>query len=365
MTDTDPPTPKIGDPTSGAWREETLARAEGLKFLKDWIRNPDTAAPSVDWGGASIAWHLDAANGATRGPRVRGPWRALTESRFERALANLDMAEVDLLRLAERSVLDGVRPSIHAHVNRFLAKDPRRLALDDLIETQHTKTQSEEVQRELLLNALYAANTQRRRNLARVQSFRNMLAGGIAATMVLAIALGVIGLVWPEAVPLCFTPEGEGAVTLACPQGTAFIGTAPLDPNNDIGSKISETVKPGDILLVEFVGLLGAALSVAALFRRLKRGTSTPYNVAFSLAVLKLPTGALTAAAGLILMRADFVPGLSALDSPAQILGWALVFGIAQQLVTRLADNRAHALLEDVGGRGAAGDRPLTSRSPD
>jgi hypothetical protein len=98
-------------------------------------------------------------------------------------------------------------------------------------------------------------------------------------------------------------------VTLACPQGTAFLGQAPLDPHNDIGSEISATVKPGDILLVEFLGLLGAALSVVALFRRLKRGTSTPYNVAFSLAILKLPTGALTAAAGLILMRADFVPG--------------------------------------------------------
>ena len=117
----------------------------------------------------------------------------------------------------------------------------------------------------------------------------------------------------------------------------------------------------GDILLVEFIGLVGAALSVATLLRSLKRGTSTPYNVPFSLAILKLPTGAVTAVAGLMLMRADFVPGLSALDSSAQILGWALVFGIAQQLVTRVADSRAHTLLEDVGGRGAGGDRPSPS----
>jgi len=87
------------------------------------------------------------------------------------------------------------------------------------------------------------------------------------------------------------------------------------------------------------------------------------YNVPFSLAMLKLPTGALTAVAGLLLMRADFVPGLSALDSSGQILGWALVFGIAQQFVTQVADNRAHALLEDVGGRGAAGDRPIATEA--
>jgi phytoene dehydrogenase-like protein len=65
------------------------------------------------------------------------------------------------------------------------------------------------------------------------------------------------------------------------------------------------------------------------------------------------------AVVGLLLMRADFVPGLSALDSSAQILGWAVVFGIAQQLVTRFADSQAAGLLENVGGRGAAGDRPL------
>jgi hypothetical protein len=58
-------------------------------------------------------------------------------------------------------------------------------------------------------------------------------------------------------------------------------------------------------------------------------------------------------------MRADFVPGLSALDSPAQILGWAIVFGIAQQLVTRVADSQASTMLDNVGGWGAAGDRPL------
>ena len=79
------------------------------------------------------------------------------------------------------------------------------------------------------------------------------------------------------------------------------------------------------------------------------------------MAVFKLPTGAVTAVIGLLLMRADFVPGLSALDSPAQILGWAVVFGIAQQLVTRFADVQASTMLESVGGRGAAGDRPLKS----
>ena len=108
-------------------------------------------------------------------------------------------------------------------------------------------------------------------------------------------------------------------------------------------------------------GLLAAALAAGGALRKLN-STSTPYAVPVALAALKLPTGALTAVVGLLLMRAEFVPGLSALDSSAQILGWAVVFGISQQLVTRFADNQATGLLENVGGRGAAGDRPLQGK---
>ena len=69
------------------------------------------------------------------------------------------------------------------------------------------------------------------------------------------------------------------------------------------------------------------------------------------MAVLKLPTGALTAVLGLLLMRGGFVPGLSALDTPAQILAWAVLFGSAQQLFTRFVDARAHTVLDEVGGQ--------------
>ena len=67
-----------------------------------------------------------------------------------------------------------------------------------------------------------------------------------------------------------------------------------------------------------------------------------------ALAALKLPTGAITAFLGLLLMRGQFVPGLSALDSPAQILAWALVFGYAQQLFTRLVDQQGQTMLNNV-----------------
>jgi chromate transport protein ChrA len=67
-----------------------------------------------------------------------------------------------------------------------------------------------------------------------------------------------------------------------------------------------------------------------------------------AVALLKLPSGVLTAILGLLLMRGEFVPGLSALDSSAQIVAWAIIFGYSQQLFTRAVDNRAKTVLDNV-----------------
>lgn len=47
-------------------------------------------------------------------------------------------------------------------------------------------------------------------------------------------------------------------------------------------------------------------------------------------------------------MRSEFVPGLSALDSSAQIIAWAVIFGYSQQLFTRFVDERAKTVLDNV-----------------
>ena len=104
------------------------------------------------------------------------------------------------------------------------------------------------------------------------------------------------------------------------------------------------------------IGLIAAIVASVVALRRIK-GTSTPYSLAVALALLKIPLGAVTAVLGLLLMSGGFVPGLSALDSSSQILAWALVFGFSQQLLSRFVDQRANTLLENVGGRGAAGDK--------
>lgn len=352
----------IGGPTSAAWREEMLTRAEELSGLKSWIlAHRDHCEPEGDLPDG-IRRHLETAKKTAAGRdehRLTRRWHTFTGSSFERTLGNLDAAEVDLLRLAPAAVLKGGLPSIRAHVNRFLPKnDPRRIALDKI----DSAGAVEQEQRDLLVSAQHAANTQRRRDLIRLRGFRNLLVGGIVVFSLIGVGLGLIGGLAPTTMPLCFTPETDGITTVVCPRAERPVGKA--DPTTSLDPAVEATVTRGDVWVVELLGLLGAALVGAAALRKLG-STSTPYGVHVALAVFKLPTGAVTAVVGLLLMRAGFVPGLSALDSSAQILGWAVVFGIAQQLVTRFADSQAAGLLDAIGGRGAGGDRALKGRDDD
>jgi hypothetical protein len=126
-------------------------------------------------------------------------------------------------------------------------------------------------------------------------------------------------------------------------------GDAAEAETEDIDTVLTNTVSRGDIALVELIGFAAAAIAAAAAIRHV-RGSSEPYGIPIALALLKLPTGAVTAFVGLLLMRGGFVPGLSALDTSAQILAWALIFGYSQQLFTRLVDQKGHSVLDAVRG---------------
>ena len=330
----------VGGPTTAAWREEALTKVEELDGLQKWIlaRNASGAAPTLL--ADSINRHLNAAREtAGGGDPDRGLMSRLTAklrgSSVERTLGNLDAAEADLLRLAPLDCVRGQMPSLMAQVRRFLPKDdPRRLWMDEL--AGDPGRQIDETARSTIISTYHAANSQRRRELLRVRSFRNVIYMTFGLLMLVALGVALLGLVRPDALPLCFAPD----TARVCPTGAA--------PTSS------------DLWLIEVVGLVAAAVGGAASLRNI-RGTSTPYSLPVALALLKLPTGALTAILGLLLMRGEFVPGLSALDSSAQIVSWAVVFGYSQQLFTRLIDQQASSVLQDVGGRGAGGDRPTSS----
>jgi hypothetical protein len=367
--------PSVGGPVKGAWREGTLTRARELEALRDWILSELPQKNYQELSNA-IYWHLTAAREAAMGAKLdpkKFLWMFRSSSRFERAMSNLDAAESQLLNFAPANYVLGQMPSIVNDVQRHLIPtDPRRQELEHIAQKLNVKdhgprlleaerqTQAKSIEKsrrqELLeeergkiVTALRGARSAALREQLRVRSFIIVLLATIAALTVLAIGVAIMGYINPTAVPLCFTPEEAGKAVVVCPtaHSTQFSVSPAAGPALDVAVK--QAARKGDLLLVEVIGLTAAAVAAAVAIRDI-RGSSEAVHLPVLLAVLKLPMGALTAFLGLLLMRGQFVPGLSALDTSAQILAWALVFGYAQQLFTRFVDRQGQTVLDSVRG---------------
>jgi hypothetical protein len=351
------------EPTTAVWREQALAEIVSGEFAIKWLTVDGPGGKRLDADTAQqIETKLDTARRAAVDQGLRGPRRLFSSLRgasVERTWGQIDAASEALLRVAPSAFVIGQIPRIRRRVERALrADDPRRAGLQIVAGRYEDVKDAElsEAERELLVTALHAANGEARRKQSQVRSFRNLLLLCGLVLTIAALGLGVLGYARPDLALLCFQPTGQAVcpTRVVATQQTATPATG--QPANDRSpATVAEedrrtraTASRVDVLLIELIGLIAAALAAATAVRRM-HGTSTPYGVPFAVAVLKLPTGALTAALGLVLMRADFVPGLSALDSPAQIVGWAVVFGYAQQLFTRFVDQRAETVLNTAG----------------
>jgi hypothetical protein len=342
-----PPTPAfpVAGSTTAPWREQALTKVTELHTLTLWLRRRSPDSALANDLSAAIGEHLRQAKTAAETSQTwRERWRSwATGLDVERATSNLDAAEATLLRLAPTSYVRGEMPSLQAHIRAHLpADDPRRRRVE-AIARQVQQRDLEEVEQGAIVAAVHAANSEARREVRRLRSFRNVLLISATLLTIAAVGIGVLGATSPRVIPLCFAPNSH----VVCP--TAEKESAAPVPDAEIRSMTSEW----DLPLIQLVGLIAAAVAGAVALRSI-RGTSTPYSLPVALALLKLPTGALTAVLGLLLMRGEFVPGLSALDTSGQIIAWAVVFGYAQQLFTRLVDQRAQTVLNAVGGAGGA-----------
>ena len=315
--------------TNRAWREQALTRAAELQTLAAWIACEATetgaaAARNRRLDDAIRAHLLAATEAAARDSQLRSLFRS--SAIVERTMSNLDAAEADLLRRAPRQYVAGQLDDFWAHIRQHLpADDPRRIRVGKLIVAP--PKEFAEQGRETVIRAVRAASLEARREFTRVRSFRNVVLLTALLMTLLATVAAMLGSLWPNLLSLCFRPAAD---SLVCP-----IGSSP---------------GAADVLMVEFLGMVAAAVSGAGSLRRI-RGSSTRLGLPVSLAVLKLPTGALAAYLGLLLVHGGFVPGLTALDTSAQILAWAVLFGAGQQLFTGLIDRQAHTVLDQVGGK--------------
>lgn len=338
----------FGGPTASSWREQALTRVAELEILAAEFGDPDSEIVK------GMLRHLRTARLAADGKENAGLGRMrrlLGGSPLERTASNLHAAEIDLLRVAPKEYLCGQLPSLLANARAHLvAEDPRRQAMEAICSKEATGTPLTEEELNTVIAVSRAANSALRREIVQVRSFRNVLYATAIVLAIVSVGLVLLGMARPELVPLCFHP-GNAVV---CPTDVVG-GVKQTDPAAVVDERIREAAGRSDLLLVAILGLAAAVLSAALSLRKLQ-GTTLPYSLPVALAVLKLPSGALTAVIGLLLMRGEFVPGLSALDSPAQILAWAVLFGYAQQLFTQFVDQRAQGLLDEVSKQ----DTPAT-----
>jgi hypothetical protein len=387
------------------WQEETLARVVELQAVAEWafkhsVRHPGEELDKQELKDALNIHLKSAEDAARRRYRTRG-----NSQTIQKAMVNLYAAEAHLINFAPCTYVLGQMPSLLNHVQRHLScDDPRRREFErtaknlgiiitsypdsgtarpaasdsDASESEHRPRNPDRIieeNRGRIVAAVRAAGSAGLREQSRISSFRNAVVATTVVMFILAVGIGILGVINPRVVPLCFEPEARGVVDVVCPlersrvevsqrsdsesQGQqislARQGQEPSPQQGDqanptpqeIDQTVAKTVQRADLLTVELVGLTAASIVVAAAIRHM-RGSSEPYALPVALALLKLPTGAVTAFLGLLLMRGGFVPGLSALDTPAQILAWAATFGVAQQLFTRFVDQQAGNVLGTV-----------------
>jgi hypothetical protein len=281
-------------------------------------------------------------------------WRGTS---IEQAYRSLHAARVFLTELVDDEDVNALVPAVVARVQACLpATDPQRIEVEKLPQA------NPKIKRAELIRALergYAATDEAH---TRIRRFRNVLL--CATALIAACTFLFVREVahHPTTVPFCFQPDitTAQAATLpanqpfgnhrsVCPSGEQALGGTPQQPSDS------------DIWIVAGLGLLGGGLASAVSVRNMNH-VATPYDVPLALTLLKVPTGALTAVAGILLLGGGFVPGLSELDTQRQILAYALVFGYAQQLATRYLDDRAATLLAELPSKHSP--RPQTRSLP-
>lgn len=328
------------------WAVHVAVEADRLEHRLRLAREDSPPDRASDPNGDAIRHHLAIARAASR--RVaRWPFRGLRDqwrgTSVDQAYRNLHTAKVFLVDLLPDADVDAQIPDVSARLTTVMDRnDPRRVLAERALRSRDAV-----VRRSALKQAMETGYDASDEEYTRVRDFRNIILLTAAIISGFMWVLGFVAAANPQALPLCFTPT----VSFAGPLGQQG-ETATVCP-----SGAGQSTSSGDLLIVAGLGAVGGGLAAVLTIRNL-RGTSTPYSLPVALAVLKVPAGALTAVAGLLLLGGGFAPGFSNLDSQRQILAYALVLGYAQQLATRLVDDRAQSVLDRVPSKDPEGKQP-------
>ncbi len=252
--------------------------------------------------------------GARRDARIESAWHAVHRAR----------ALLPLIVPADAFCAQ----SMYA-VQRVGRMRPRDAALLARLTQLARKADPSEENRHTLsyaLSAAYAASDREFRQVRHLRDRLGQVAWLTAAAMVLVVLAGTFV---PTLFPLCVD-----APRAMCPSG-----------------RPGPTA--GDTASVAVLGMIGAGITAVAAVRRTSPSVS-PYRLTTRLGLLRIPFGAVVAVVGVMVLQARIVTGFDGLDTQQEIAVYALVFGFAQEVVTRLLENRAMALQRGASGTGVA-----------
>ncbi|MGP4019721.1 hypothetical protein [Saccharopolyspora sp. 5N708] len=285
------------------------------------------------------------------------------------ALAHIHAAHVLVLRMVSLEDLHGMLPDLLMLIEENLpSEDRRRLSVERIFRTSEggRLTQS---QRQTVIDAVREAYRAQQREIVRERSFSQLVWCWAVGLLCVAVTIAIVTAIDRTLLPICFgpTPNVRSAALVVQPPLRPIVvcplGEGRFAENGNLDQSFEAAASWGDYVVVEAVGFLAAAVTAAATLHQL-RGSPTASNVPLALACLKLPAGALTAVLGLLLMRGDFVPGLTSLDSSAQIIGWAVIFGAAQHLFTKVVDARGREVMEPGPQPAVTPEAPPAKQKP-
>ncbi|MBV9844063.1 MAG: hypothetical protein JOZ47_03160 [Kutzneria sp.] len=266
---------------------------QALTCKERWFR-----AIAAWWSG----WHIERA------------WRALHEAEVCVIAAHPDLT----------SRLPGLRQRIASYLHE---DDLRRVALDTLQPSQPPSRGDKAVVYDAMRAAFDATDDVH----SSARALRNKLIAAALILFTVNTVLGILGFVRPGFMPLCaHLPQlGEASnVLTVCASG----GKSPAPP---------------DIWLVQVIGAFGAIIAAVILLVR-RRPSLSPYVLVGYQALIKVLLGAALAVVGVLALSAGVAQGLTCITSQSALLLWAAVLGYSQQVGTRLLDNYADRVMDQV-----------------
>ena len=247
---------------------------------------------------------------------IEQAWRALHEAEVWATAAHPDLV----------GRLPGLRQRI---ADCLPAGDLRRQALDTLQPGPVASLADKAVITAALRAAFDASDDAH----AAARALRNKLIVASAALFIINTVLGVVGLLKPDFLPMCVRiPQivdgiDKGGYPL-CATGS-HIPTAP------------------DVWLVQLLGAFGGIISVVVLLTR-RRPSLSPYVLTGYQALIKVFFGSALAVLGILGLDAGIAQGLASITTQAGLLLAAALLGYAQQVGTRLLDNYADRVMDQV-----------------